>query len=124
MKSNDYQIGGTHYQKLEYQPWDLCVDLDLDFLTAGVIKYVARWRSKNGLQDLEKALHYISKKSEVEKYNKKKYNTALVNRFCAQLETYDAGIIHDLLENKNDTVKAKLNLLINKFKTESNYMRG
>lgn len=32
---------------------------NLDFFEGNVVKYVTRWRNKNGLADLEKAKHYI-----------------------------------------------------------------
>lgn len=61
MNANKTQIGGSHYQS-EYQHWDfvrLC--LGNRYLEGCVTKYVARWRKKNGLQDLMKALHYLDK---------------------------------------------------------------
>lgn len=53
-----YQVGGDHYKKYEYQPIQLFADLDLGVIPANIIKYLARWRDKNGLEDLKKARHY------------------------------------------------------------------
>jgi hypothetical protein len=59
---NDYQVAGNHYQtKDKYQLWDLITDINLNFLLANAIKYIYRCKNKNGLQDLEKAKHYIDK---------------------------------------------------------------
>lgn len=59
---NNYQIAGTHYQtKDKYQLWDLIIDIDLNFLLANAIKYIYRCKNKNGVQDLDKAKHYIDK---------------------------------------------------------------
>lgn len=60
------QVGGDHYKKHKIQPWDamkewMSPDEFQGFLLGNVIKYVARHKSKNGLQDLEKAKHYLEK---------------------------------------------------------------
>lgn len=55
------QVGGTHYNT-GYVHWDFVVmALDGRYLEGNVTKYVARWRKKNGLQDLKKARHYLDK---------------------------------------------------------------
>lgn len=54
------QEGGTHYQA-GYQHWDWVTDIGLHYLPATATKYLTRWRKKNGLQDLQKAMSYISK---------------------------------------------------------------
>ena len=59
MKPTDYQIGGDHYNTQEIQPIDYIMSNELDFCEGNVIKYVTRWRYKNGVQDLKKARHYI-----------------------------------------------------------------
>lgn len=53
------QIGGDHYSKLKIQPIDFILANKLDWCEANVVKYITRWRFKNGLDDLEKAKHYI-----------------------------------------------------------------
>lgn len=62
-KPNDRQIGGQHYREIdsEYQHWDLVVDFDMCYFTGNLTKYVVRWRKKNGVRDLEKAMHYLDK---------------------------------------------------------------
>lgn len=59
-KANDRQVGGDHY-KSEYQHWDFVPDVGVNYLLGTASKYVTRWRKKNGIQDLEKAIHYIDK---------------------------------------------------------------
>jgi len=59
-RANDTQIGGTHYKKKkEIQHWDYCADMP--YLEARCIAYIDRHWDKNGIQDLEKALHFIQK---------------------------------------------------------------
>lgn len=53
-----YQVGGSHYKDLEYQPIEFFEDLHLDAFRANIIKYLARWRKKGGVEDLKKARHY------------------------------------------------------------------
>ena len=63
MEVNEYQIGGDHYNKRDYQHWDFVCDTNLHYLLGCATKY-SRWRDKNGVQDLRKVAHYISKAEE------------------------------------------------------------
>jgi hypothetical protein len=38
---------------------------DLGYLEGNVVKYVSRWKNKNGIEDLKKAQHYLAKLIEV-----------------------------------------------------------
>ncbi len=67
MAANDIQHGGDHYKTKAIQPWDFIVSNNIGFLEGNAIKYLCRWREKGGVQDLEKARHYIDKLIEVEK---------------------------------------------------------
>lgn len=67
VRANDYQISGNHYKKLNPEPWDVVRHWDLGYLDGSALKYIARWRNKNGIADLEKAVHYLQKLIEVEK---------------------------------------------------------
>ena len=64
MGANDRQVSGKHYQT-NIQPWDFIVANDLGYLEGNVIKYVSRYRNKNGVEDLRKAQHYLDKLIEV-----------------------------------------------------------
>lgn len=64
-RANDIQVGGNHYKKSKYEHWDWAVNCGLDYLASAASKYVFRWRDKNGMQDLEKARHYVMKLIEV-----------------------------------------------------------
>jgi hypothetical protein len=52
------QVAGTHYQKA-IQPWDIISEWELDFWEGNVLKYLLRWKFKDGVQDLQKAKHYL-----------------------------------------------------------------
>lgn len=53
------QVGGSHYVDMKIQPVEFIHANNIGYFEANVIKYVSRWRKKNGLADLEKVKHYI-----------------------------------------------------------------
>lgn len=52
-------IAGQHYAKCKIQPIDYAMANELDACQFSVVKYVTRFRDKNGLEDLKKAKHFI-----------------------------------------------------------------
>lgn len=59
------QIGGGHYKKLQYQPMSFIAKMHLSFSQGCIVKYVSRYRYKNGLEDLKKAVHYCQLANEL-----------------------------------------------------------
>lgn len=51
------QIGGKHY-RMKIQPWTFIRENDLNPFQANVIKYAVRYEKKNGIEDLNKIIHY------------------------------------------------------------------
>jgi hypothetical protein len=70
-KANSYQVGGDHY-KTKFSPWDVVNDWGLGYLDGTALKYIARWRKKNGLEDIKKAIHFLEKLVEQETEEDKK----------------------------------------------------
>ena len=64
-RADDMQVGGNHYKDKAIQPWDYIIANDLGYLEGNVVKYVSRWKNKNGIEDLKKAQHYLAKLLEV-----------------------------------------------------------
>ena len=62
----DRQIGGDHYKKYSIQPVEFIMENNLDYCQANVIKYITRFRDKNGVEDLRKAKHYVEMLMEFE----------------------------------------------------------
>ena len=60
------QVGGDHYSKLAIQPVTYINANGLSYLQGNIIKCITRYKDKNGLQDLEKAKHYIDMLIELE----------------------------------------------------------
>ena len=52
------QVGGNHY-KMPIQPIEFIVRNDIPYREGNVIKYVTRHKSKNGAEDIKKAIHYL-----------------------------------------------------------------
>lgn len=75
--ANERQVGGDHYRKHGHlQHWDVVAHFGLDYFQAAITKYVMRWKDKGGLQDLEKARHYLDKYIELIKADTVKDPTA------------------------------------------------
>ncbi len=55
----EIQVGGSHYKDMKIQPIEFIQANGLDFCQGSVIKYVSRYRNKNGLEDLQKARNYL-----------------------------------------------------------------
>lgn len=67
MSANQHQVKGTHYKTKVIQPWDYIASNNIGYFEGNVIKYVSRWKEKDGVADLQKALHYIQKLIELQK---------------------------------------------------------
>jgi hypothetical protein len=57
--TREVQVGGDHYRNMPIQPIDFIMANGLGFCEGNVVKYVARYPFKNGLEDLRKARHYL-----------------------------------------------------------------
>lgn len=53
------QIDGSHYKDKAIQPVEYIHANGIGYFEGNVIKYVTRWKAKNGIADLQKAKHYI-----------------------------------------------------------------
>ena len=60
------QVGGSHYQRLPMQPIELITGGELPFCVGNAVKYMARWRDKNGVEDLRKVVHYLDLHTDLE----------------------------------------------------------
>jgi hypothetical protein len=59
MSAFDSQIGGNHYKSFKIQPVEFIHINGLGYIAGNIIKYVCRYKVKNGIEDLRKARHYI-----------------------------------------------------------------
>lgn len=65
MKKPKKQIAGNHYQQA-IEPIEYIEANSIPFHEANVIKYISRWKKKNGVEDLKKARWYIDRLIELE----------------------------------------------------------
>lgn len=54
----DRQVGGNHYKGIKYQVMHWAEFNGLSFIEGNIIKYITRWRKKDGMRDVDKAIHY------------------------------------------------------------------
>jgi hypothetical protein len=52
-------VGGGHYTKYAIQPIEYVMKNGLEMCQGNAIKYITRFRDKNGIEDLKKARHCI-----------------------------------------------------------------
>jgi len=53
------QIAGTHYMKMVIQPAEFINKNKLPFAEGNAIKYICRYSAKGGVEDINKAIHYL-----------------------------------------------------------------
>ena len=58
------QVGGNHYKEHKIQPYEFIQANSLDYLQGVVIKYIVRYKDKNGIEDLDKIIHYCELEKE------------------------------------------------------------
>lgn len=63
----DVQVGGGHYKGKKIQPIEYIHANNLNYSEGAIVKYITRWREKNGFEDLEKIKHYVDLLIEMEK---------------------------------------------------------
>lgn len=59
MSALDTQPGGVHYKEMKIQPIEYVIANNIGYCEGNVIKYVSRHRTKNGKEDILKAIHYL-----------------------------------------------------------------
>lgn len=62
----DVQVGGDFYKSLAIQPIEYAYHNELPAIESMVLKYITRHRAKNGVQDIDKAIHLLEMLKEME----------------------------------------------------------
>ena len=70
MKHTD-NVNPSHYKQGNIEVIEFILDQNLNYMDGNVVKYITRYKHKNGLEDLKKARWYINKIIE-EKENDKR----------------------------------------------------
>lgn len=58
-KALNKQVGGSHYKEMAEQPIEFITANQLGFCEGNAIKYICRYKAKGGVEDIEKAIHYL-----------------------------------------------------------------
>ena len=66
MRALDTQVDGNHYKDMKIQPVEYIIQNNIGYLEGNVIKYISRYKRKNGVNDLRKARHYIDMLIDIE----------------------------------------------------------
>lgn len=138
MSANDTQVGGTHYKDFEYQHWDFAIDVELPWPIACATKYICRWRNKNGVEDLGKAVHYLEK--AIERGVRNRFNDysdlsvtsfqrmqhrKLWYRFIEQIpHSDDQFLMHMLWSNAFETAIQVINYTIKQEQTKAEELKN
>jgi len=69
MSALDKQIGGSHYKDMAIQSIEYIHKNALGFCEGNIVKYITRWKTKNGIEDLRKVIHYAELLIQMEQDN-------------------------------------------------------
>ena len=64
------QVGGNHYSKLAIDPYEYSMVNSLNPLQMNAIKYITRYPFKNGIEDINKAIHTLERLKKYESNRK------------------------------------------------------
>ena len=64
-RATERQIGGKHYMRFRIQPIEFIMANKLNFIQGCIIKYICRFESMNGVEDLDKIIHYCELQKEL-----------------------------------------------------------
>ena len=92
MSANEKQVGGSHYKVGGEEHWDRVYRLfGPGYFIGCITKYVERYQSKNGYEDLLKAQHFLEKLVELEG-QKPKEDTASVRELLNSLKSTEPDL--------------------------------
>lgn len=120
MSALDVQVGGSHYKNNDMQPIELIVALNLNFIEGNIVKYITRYKNKNGMQDVMKCIHYSQLaielgciRPDIDMHN----NYALINKYCDtnKLSNVQNSIIIACLQNDYSQVKLLCEAMVDGF---------
>lgn len=105
MKSFDpvnTQVGGSHYSDMKIQPRQVIIALRMNWDMGNALKYVARFKAKNGAEDLKKAYDYVRRALHDGFYSFNKHRAMkgahkLADAFISQFDDTHASVIADII---------------------------
>ena len=58
-------VNPNHYH-LKIEPIDFITENKFEWCLGNVVKYISRYKNKNGVEDLKKAMWYLNRQIEIE----------------------------------------------------------
>ena len=55
----------SHYMQHEIEPIEYIMRNEMEFFEGNIVKYATRWKTKGGVQDLDKIIHYAQMLKEM-----------------------------------------------------------
>lgn len=116
MESLKRQVGGSYYKNKKMQPIQLIVGAKCDFIQGNVIKYISRYKEKDGKKDLQKVIQYAQLALDLCPENKHYCNIGLGFSYCKinDMNTLETMIIICALQHDYKMVERHCNQLIAK----------
>lgn len=116
MDSLKHQIGGTHYMSMKMQPIQLIVGAKCDFIQGNIIKYISRYKNKNGEEDLQKVIQYAQLALDLCPEDKHYCNIGLGHSFCKinNFSYPETSVVIFALQHDYRSVITQCNKLIDK----------
>lgn len=119
MINKDKEVGGTHYADMKIEPIELIEAFGLDFIQGSIIKYISRYKNKNGVEDLKKAIHYCNMRIDSDSLFKRRLGELdefAIKTYCMlnELDDLENIIIGYVVSNELDKAAKEIENLINR----------
>lgn len=108
------QIGGSHYKSLQMQPIELIVKAELSYIQGNIVKYITRYKNKNGKEDIQKCMHYAELAVELNSCGPISKSLGLAYSYCKvnNLSKYQTNIIAACVQDDYYQVIRQCKLLL------------
>lgn len=123
--NNTTQVNGDHYDN-EIEPVHIMVALNFNWFEGEILKYVSRHRRKNGVSDLNKAIHICDMSIDLDpEVHTSGWNrhVELIDKYVNQFPKEDQNSLMGIIENlyfesweciKESIIKYKLECYVEK----------
>lgn len=108
MNPLDTQVDGDHYKTKTIQPVEYVHANNLGYCEGNVVKYITRWKNKNGILDLQKARHYIDLLIQLETKKQETERNEAQSAPVAEEKSYKERNGSDLFRRYRESIASEL----------------